>query len=314
MVDGARDTTSLIPDARRQPQWTVWAAFAGLCVLLSSAWLLPAESMDMPSPMEQQSCFYGIVGLISAMFAYRGLRARWREQEWLWLHLAGVSVLLLGLPSVLGDWVSQGMSDITRAAFFGLVPFVVVVVAMGRDLEPGVRRFFAPALAGFGGVLLLLPFGFPTSVRGQWTLGVLLMAIVMVGVASEWIYRLIRGFEMMEALAIVCLANAVFLAACHFAGLPFSGSWSVASSLISIHSLYRLMELLLLVWLLREMSPVRLAARYLVVPLFTVLEGFAFLRPGLTVRMGVGLGLLVGGAGYLLLSRGWDSDAVLSIR
>lgn len=304
----------LIPEVRRQVRGMVWAAFVGLCLLLSSAWLLPVDGADASSPLERQSCFYGVVGLVSAVFAYRGLRARWRQREWLWLRLAGVSVLLLGLPFVLGEWVREGMSDISRAALFSLVPFVVVVVAMGRDLEPGVRRFFAPALAGFGGALLLLPFNFPESVRGRLLVGVLLVAIVMVGFASEGIYRLIRGFGMMEALTIVCLANAVFLAACHFAGLPFAGSWSVASSLISIHSLYGLVELIVLVWLLREMSPVRLAARFLVVPLFTVLEGFAFLRPGITVRMGAGLVLLMGGAGYLLLSRGWDSDAVLSIR
>jgi drug/metabolite transporter (DMT)-like permease len=86
------------------------------------------------------------------------------------------------------------------------------------------------------------------------------------------------------------------------------------SSLLSIHSFYNLAELLLLVWLLREMSPVRLAVRYLLVPLFIVLEGFALLHPPLTVRMAAGLLLLVGGAAYLLFSRGGDSDAVLSIR
>jgi drug/metabolite transporter (DMT)-like permease len=141
-----------------------------------------------------------------------------------------------------------------------------------------------------------------------------MVAIVLVGFASESIYGLLRGFEMLEALAVVTLSNAVFLAACCFAGVPSAGSWSGVSSLISIHTLYNLVELLLLVWLLREMSPVRLAARYLIVPLFTVLEGFYFLRPPMTVRMGAGLVLLVGGAAHLLLSRGWDSDAVLSIR
>jgi len=222
--------------------------------------------------------------------------------------------LLLGLPLVLGEWVRDGISDISRAALFALVPFVVVAVATMRELEPGVRRFFAPALAGFGGALLLLPFSFPASMRGRTMFGVLLLALVLVGFANESIYRLLLGFGMMEALAVVCLSNAAFLAACHCAGLPFAESWNGASSLISIHSLYSLVELLLLVWLLREMSPVRLAARYLVVPLFTVLEGVAILRPAPTVRMGAGLVLLVFGAGCILFSRGGDPDAVLSIR
>ena len=116
---------------------------------------------------------------------------------------------------------------------------------------------------------------------------------------------------MMEALAVVGLSNALFLAACN---LLSGGSWSGVLSLISVPSLRYLLELVLLVWLLREMSPVRLAARYLVVPLLAVLEGVAILRPAFTVRMGAGLVLLVGGTGYILLSRRQNSDEALSIR
>lgn len=291
----------------------IWIAFGALCVLLSSSWLLPAGDVDA-SPIAHQGCFYAVVGLAAGMLSYRHLWGRLKRGERLCWQLTGLSVLLLGLPTVLGEWARDGMSDISRAALFALVPFVVVVVAAARELEPGVRRFFVPALIGFGGALLLLPFSFPMSMRGQAMFVALLLVIVLVGFASESIYRLLRGFGMLEALAVICLSNALFLAACHFAGLPFAESWNGVSALISIHSLYSLAELLLLVWLLREMTPVRLAARYLVVPLFTVGEGLAFLRPSPTVRMGSGLVLLVFGVGYILFSRGGDSDAVLSIR
>ena len=141
--------------------------------------------------------------------------------------------------------------------------------------------------------------------------GLLLVVIAVVGFASVWIYQLLQEFAMVEGFAIVCLSNAVFFAAC---GLFFGESWSGDLSLISISSLCYLIELLLLVWLLREMSPVRLAARYLVVPLFAVLEGFVIFRPAFTLRMGAGLILLIGGAGHILFSRGSDPDSVLSIR
>jgi drug/metabolite transporter (DMT)-like permease len=304
--------------SRQQTRWKVWAAFAGLCLLVSSSRLLPSVAAEGASSIAQQSCFYGVVGFIALIIAGGRLLVRIKQRKLLLLQLAGVSILLLGMPAIVSEWARDGLSDITQAALFALVPFLVVVVAMGREPiageDLGVRRFFVPALAGFGGVLLLLPFSFPVSLRGRIMWGVLLVAIILVGFASEWIYRLLRGFEMMEAFSIVCLSNAVFLAACSFSNLPSAESWSGASSLISLSSLCYLLELLLLVWLFREMPPVRLAARFLVVPLLVILEGLVILRPALTVRMAAGLILLAGGAGYLLLSKIRDTDAVLSIR
>lgn len=303
----------MLTDWARHTRGRIWIAFFALCLLLSSSWLLPSGATG-ESPIAQQGCFYGIVGLLGWLLSCRRLWSRMKQGGRSWLPVAAMSILLLGLPAVLGEWARGGISDISRAAIFALVPFVVVVVAATRESEPGVRRFSIPALIGFGGVLLLLPFSFPTSPRGQIVFGVLLAVVALVGFASEAIYHLLRGFGMIEALAVMALSNAVFLIACHLVNLPSAESWSGVSSLLSIHSLYNLAELLLLVWLLREMSPVRLAGRYLIVPLFTVLEGLAFLHPPLTVRMGAGLVLLVAGAAFLLLSRGWDSDAVLSIR
>jgi len=304
-----------VADGRRQTRWTIWTAFAALCVLVSSSWLLPVEADNGPSSIEKQSCFYGVVGLVTLLFARRGLWYRVRQREFEWLRLAGASVMLLGVSDLATEWARAGVPDTSQSALFALAPFVVVAFAMTREPmvgeEPGVRRFFAPALAGFGGVLFLLPFSFPVSMRARMMFGVLLLAVVVVGLASVWIHRLLRGLGMMEALAVVCLSNALFLAAC---GLLSGGSWSGASSLTSISSLCYLLELILLVWLLREMSPVRLAVRYLVVPLFAVLEGLVILRPAFTLRMGAGLVLLAGAVGYILLSKSWDSDSVLSIR
>ena len=297
----------------QQTRWSIWIVFFCLCLLLSSSWLLPAGATE-ESPIAQQACFYGAVGLLAGTFSFRRLWSRVKRRDRLWLRVAAMSILLLGMPAVLGECARNSISDINRAALFALVPFVVVIVASVRESEPGVRRFSVPALVGFGGVLLLLPFSFPTSLRGQVTFGVLLLGVALAGFASEAIYRLLHGFGTLEALAVVSLSNAAFLIVCHVVNLPSAESWSGVSSLLSIHSLYNLSELLLLIWLLREMSPLRLAVRYLIVPLFIVLEGFAFLHPPLTVRMAAGLILLVAGAAYLLFSRGGDSDAVLSIR
>lgn len=304
----------MLPDGSHT-RWSIWAAFAALCVLVSSSWLLPVGANDGSSSIEKQSCFYGVVGLVALVIAHRRLWIRLREREWVSVQLAGVSVMLLGVPVVTREWARGSVPDVTQAALFALVPFVVVAVAMGREPiegeEFGIRRFFAPALAAFGGALFLLNFNFPATFRGRLVFVVLLLAVVMVGFASAWIYRLLRRFGMIEAFAIACLSNALFLVAC---GLFSGESWGGAISLVSLSSLSYLLELILLVWLLREMSPVRLAARYLLVPLLSVMEGMAIWRPALTLRMGAGMLLLAGGVGYILLSRRQNSDAVLSIR
>jgi hypothetical protein len=73
-------------------------------------------------------------------------------------------------------------------------------------------------------------------------------------------------------------------------------------------------ELGLLVWLLGAMRPVRLATRYLVVPLLVVVEGAVLMRPGWTLRMVAGVLLLAAGAGWVLLGREGDEAPSLSLR
>jgi drug/metabolite transporter (DMT)-like permease len=306
----------MLPKGRSYERWTIWVAFAALCVLVSSSWLLPFEADDGPWSLVRQSCFYGVVGLVALAGSYRSLWSSLQRSATARLRLAGVSVMLFGAPAVVRIWTQHGVSDVGQAALFALVPFVVVVAAMGREPLAGeefaVRRFFAPALAGFGGVLLVLSFGLPVSARARVMFGAVLAVVVAVGLASAWIYRLLRGVGMAEAFAVVCLSNAIFLAACS----PLSGTgWSEgAVSLVSLSSLYYLLELILLIWLLREMSPVRLAARYLVAPLLIVLEGLVLLRPDFTLRTAAGVALVVAGTGYILLSPRHNSDSPLSIR
>jgi len=73
-------------------------------------------------------------------------------------------------------------------------------------------------------------------------------------------------------------------------------------------------EVVLIVWLLREMLHVRFAARYLVIPLLTILESFVLMRPEWTVRMGFGTALLAAGGGMLLFLKAGEEETVLSLR
>jgi hypothetical protein len=171
-----------------------------------------------------------------------------------------------------------------------------------------------PALAGLGGLLLLLPLDFSGSVRGWVMLAVVCAAVVGVGLASVWLYRLLPGFGLADAVAVVGFANAVFLLVLSCVHETVVWRWSGMASVVSITSLVDVVEVLLIVWLLREMPPIRFAARYHVIPLLTILESFVLMRPEWTIRMGFGTALLAAGAGTLLFWKAGEEEIVLSLR
>ncbi len=70
----------------------------------------------------------------------------------------------------------------------------------------------------------------------------------------------------------------------------------------------------LTVWLLREIDPVRFSARFLVIPLVTIVEGLALLRPEVTGRMVAGMVLLSGGAAWILMTPREVDEEVLTLR
>jgi hypothetical protein len=219
---------------------------------------------------------------------------------------------------VVVEYARGSVPAISRSALFALVPVVVVmVVASGESAareEHGARLFLMPALAGLGGLLLLLPLAFSSSARGWMMLAVVCAAVVLVGLASVWLYRLLRGFAFADAIAVVGLANAVFLLGWSAVREEVVWRGNELASVMSIASLTDMVEVLLITWLLREMSPIRFAARYLVIPLLTVLESYVVMRPEWTVRMGFGTALLAAGGGMLLFLKAGDEETVLSLR
>ena len=131
-------------------------------------------------------------------------------------------------------------------------------------------------------------------------------SVILVGLASVRLHRLLRGLGFAEAIAIAGIANAIFLLG--WSAVRGEMVWRTAefASTVSPSSLVDVLEVLLIVWLLRDMAPIRFAARYLAIPLLTILESFVLMRPEWTVRMVSGTILLAAGAGTLLF---WKADA-----
>ena len=297
-------------------RWTLWISFAVLCVLSGTSWAIPREVSNGLPPLEQQGVLFGVIGLVALVFAGRGVWSQSRRLRY--ARLAAVAVGFFGVPVVAVEYARGSVPAMSRSALFAMVPVVVVLMvgagdAMGRE-ERGARHLLVPALAGLGGLLLLLPLDFSGSMRGWVMLAVVCAAVVVLGIASVWLYRLLRGLALTDAIAVVGIANAVFLLAWSAVREEIVWRGNGLVSVISPASWVDVVEVLLIMWLLREMPPVRFAARYLAIPLLTILESFVLLRPEWTVRMGFGTALLAAGAGTLLFWKAGEEETILSLR
>src|SRR5882757_1911508 len=225
-------------------RWTLWIAFAVLCVLSGTSWAIPPKMSDGLPPLEQQGLLFGVIGLTALLFA--GRRAWSRSRGLQYAQLAVAAVGFFGVPMVVVEYVRGSVPAISRSAVFALVPVVVVMVVAfgdtaGRE-EQGARLFLMPALVGLGGLLLLLPLQFSGSARGWMMLAVVCAAVVLVGLASVWLYRLLRGIGLADAIAVVGLANAVFLLGFSYVHEDVVWRWSGVASVVSIASLADVVE------------------------------------------------------------------------
>ena len=212
------------------------------------------------------------------------------------------------------DWAGGYLSGGTVTVGMALVPLAVGLVEAQRDGGGGVGAGLVPGLMGGVGLLLVVSVEVPGSWEGWLAMAGLVAGVVLVAVLGVRIHGALQGVAVPQAMAVVLLPSGLLfwvVAKVAGGGERAGGWWSVA---VLVPWLVRLAEWPLLLWLLREVRPVRLAGRYLVVPLLMLVEGYVLVRPGLTVRSGVGLGLLAVGSGWLLLLPKAEAEAGLSLR
>jgi drug/metabolite transporter (DMT)-like permease len=269
--------------------------FLALCLLSASAWLVDGAWPSLLPAAQRQALHNFLIALVVGAAGWKGI-----EWETLrvrrWVKFGAASVCLLGLPATLMEATGGGVPEVTAAALFALLPIVVVVLAsnfdFGRAASAGTVRLLAPALIGLAGTLLLLSFALPDSGRQAWLYAMVMLAVMVAAFASVWMYRLLAEFSVVEAVVASCLANAAFFGVTSLVSVagrgadlapPWSGSAVTAEAATAI--LFDLPQMVLLLWLMRGVAPERLAARTLVVPLLTVLEGYALLRPVVTAQI-----------------------------
>ena len=285
----------------------VWIGFGALCLLSGTYWAIPLRESSLPY-IERLALLFALLGLIALCSG----RHRTTLDGGLRLSLAGIGAF--GVPILAVEIARGSVGEFTRSALFAIVPVVVILVITTADAIGGARRLLAPALVGLGGLLLLLPLQFSTSVRGRLMLALVGGAVILAGVCSVRLYRALQGERLSTAIAIIATANALFLVISGAIRSELVWNWDQLATAISLPSLADAVGIALMIWLAREMQPARFAARYLLIPLVTILESYILVRPEGTLRMVFGTSLLATGAGMLLFLNDVDSESILSLR
>ena len=260
-----------------------WLWFAALCLLSGSGWLVDQASPPVLSGPLRVAIQDGVLALVFAVATrLRGSLVRITRARWIELALAGIA--LLAVPSIVAAGAASSVPDIDGVLCYAFVPVAVIFILSQASANFGAEesplRLLVPALAGLGGAALILPFHLPTTLGGKaWLLAIIISAIAS-GYAAIRLHRLLAGAGVLQQCAILCSAASV-AAAC-FYRLDYMPFDHAAGSAILVEALSTLFLegpiLLLLVYLLREMSPIAISTRLLLIPLITIVEGFLIVR------------------------------------
>jgi hypothetical protein len=304
--------------------WRQRVGFFALCAMAASGWLMEG-AWPSTLPVAARQCLHELaIAVVVGGFSWRRFarkraaqRGRWR----VWVRLSAASVGLLAVPVALIESTQGGVSAVTVAGLFALAPVGVVVLMPVFDagVVNDAMRLLGPAVLGLAGVLLMLGFALPGSWRELGLDTMVVLGVVIAAAASVWMYRLLAEVRVSDAVLVCCLANALFwlvvMAATGAGGVFASGwSWRVLTMECAKALLFDMPQIVLLLWLMREVAPIRLAARWLVVPLLTVTEGYVLLRPEVTVRSVAGAALVLITAWRLMASDGRSEESRLVLR
>jgi drug/metabolite transporter (DMT)-like permease len=219
---------------------------------------------------------------------------------------------MVAAPVLLLQQVSAYAPDTNVTIMFTLLPVVVVLVwGAAQNGQSGMAALL-PALVGASGVLLILPFEQPESLRGWLAMGEALVAMLLTGLGGVWLHRCLRGEHILRALAVAGSANATVLLIWSLVrGERLWLGWDLRNIAVA---LVGAIAFAVTLWLAKAIDPVRFSTRYLLIPLVTIVEGMILLRPPLTGRLIGGVSLLLMGTIWLQSRDERVDEKVLSLK
>jgi len=276
---------------RRAPAWLIVAAFAAIYIIWGSTYLAIRWAIASFPPFFMAGTRFLIAGsLLTAWLMLRGERLPTRRQ---WAHALVVATLMLGLGNGVVTWSEQYVPSGLVALFSALVPMWMVALNMLIPGPDGVRAGRPPAMVIAG--LVIGSAGMVLLIRGRdgdfSGLGVGLMpklaALALFFTTLAWALgsllsrRMDRPASTFMSTAAQMLMGGFVLAAAaaargEFADVSLSRlTWAAALSHAYLVVFGSIVALTTYTWLLRVVSPTRVATYGYVNPVVAVGFGWA---------------------------------------
>jgi drug/metabolite transporter (DMT)-like permease len=248
------------------------------------------------------SLHFGLIGLLGLAVSARrrGLRHLSLRKV---ASLGVAGMCLFALPPAALEIAAGKVPEYTSVAMFCAVPLMTMLAssALGDGGASRLHGLTMPSMMGLAGALLLFPVESMGSLRRWLFLALVLGCCVVVAVVSVWMHQLMQHIGVAAGAAVIGIGSAAALGAYGASvGWPRL-DWNMIAGELLRCAVFDLPVICLIVWLAREIAPARLSARFLLVPLVTVVEGYALERGPVTARALVAVALLCAGGAMLLL-------------
>ncbi|HUN85977.1 MAG TPA: hypothetical protein VMU48_16480 [Terracidiphilus sp.] len=272
--------------------------------------LIPHLSQEDIPQLAKQSIPFAVLAILAAVFA-AVRQSQWPRRELLrWSILVGLG--MFAVPALLVHFTRGWLSDLTRVALFSLTPVFAVVLEpfFVDDAQQGKGDLLA-ALSAVAGILLFIPVQAPGSPAAGVAFCAVVLAAACVASANCLAVKTATRMETetLAPMAAIAAGGAALLLIL-FSALTEqpTWAWNALGPEFAWSAAFDVPGLLLLFWLMRRMSAVRMTARFLLTPWLAGLIALSFLRPSVTLRAGLGLFLIAAGAGWLLFGPNDDAQ------
>ncbi len=274
--------------------------------------LLPHLAVERLPPLERQVAPFALLAVVAALLAVRRGAECPRGRQVLDSMVAGLG--LFAVPAGLIAFSKGWIADLTRVALFSLAPVFAVVLEpyIGRGTGQQARGGLIAALAAVVGTLCVFPVETPRSMAAGSALCAVILAAACVAAANCRAVAVANesaGNSTMAMAAIAGATAAAGLAAASALMERGAWRWDAPAPELAWSAAVELPGLLLLFWLMRRLSAVRMMTRFVLTPIFAILISMALLRPTVGPLTWLGLLLVAGGAGWLLFAREEEPEA-----